>query len=81
MLRKLGESPPRKNSDMKLENSPDFQEQYRKLHFMCTCEECIHFKGDTKKCSLYWPNNDHREETVSKISTPEIIFCKDFEMR
>ncbi len=48
--------------------------------FKLTCEECIHFIGDTEQCSLLWPNANHRLEAVRDRSNTHVLFCKEFDL-
>jgi hypothetical protein len=47
----------------------DFRLLYR-------CESCAHVDPETERCSLEYPNDDHKGDP----SGDEIVFCKAFEL-
>jgi len=50
------------------------------FHFAGCCEVCVHFDGDRKACSFFWPNEAHLQRAVCDRSPAEVSFCKDFEL-
>lgn len=50
-----------------------------KLRF--TCPFCLNFLGDKGCCAHEWPTEDHRASTVGAPDRPEVVFCKEFELR
>lgn len=50
--------------------------RYRLLY---TCESCAMFNPETGKCSLEYPNHEHR--TAPLQVGGQLVFCKEFEAR
>jgi hypothetical protein len=44
-----------------------------------TCGDCLHFLADEGRCAHEWPNHDHRAPPGA--GEPEVVFCKEFEVR
>ena len=42
------------------------------------CEDCGHFAVEKGRCSLEYPNADHRADAPSL--TGRLVFCKEFEL-
>ena len=43
-----------------------------------TCERCAQFDEPTGRCSLEYPNEEHRDADLRDRT--EIVFCKEFEL-
>lgn len=58
----------------------NFLTECRFYHFAGCCEHCVHFSGVKKTCSFFWPNEPHLQRAVCDLSSPDVSFCKDFEL-
>lgn len=43
------------------------------------CEDCGMFVVDKNICGHEWPTDEHRRQDYEK-PTPDILFCKEFEL-
>ncbi len=54
-------------------------EQARRFRLLYACESCAMFDPDSGKCSLEYPNEEHRAEPLRVGG--RLVFCKEFEAR
>ena len=64
---------------MRLSRTPRFDEEAERFDLQFCCEECGHFDARARECAHFWPTELHRE-AYYQVATPEIIFCKEFEL-
>ena len=58
-----------------------FDRQREQYGFCFTCEDCVHYDGDTETCIHEFPNQMHRLSRYTVSPRPEyILFCKDFDL-
>jgi hypothetical protein len=54
-----------------------FRDEASRYQLLFACPACAAFDPDGEMCSLEFPNEPHRSESLDRI---EITFCKAFEL-
>ena len=58
-----------------------FDKQKKQYNFCFTCEDCVHFDGNTDECIHEFPNQMHRIQRYTVFPRPRaVLFCKDFDL-
>jgi hypothetical protein len=58
-----------------------FMDEAARYDLLYRCQDCVHVRGDTLRCSLGYPNEALvRSEGRALDDEGEFLFCKDFEL-
>jgi hypothetical protein len=62
--------------------NPEFNREVEAYDLRYTCVDCGHFSEARQVCAHGWPRTDHLQpHTASEQPDPEVVFCKEFELR
>ncbi len=53
-------------------------EEAQRFRLVFACEHCVAFDPDTGRCSLGYPNAEHRADPPLALRR-QLTFCKEFE--
>jgi hypothetical protein len=54
------------------------RDEARRFRLVFACPDCASFDADRDRCSLGYPNADHRDPSLE--GRRELVFCKAFEL-
>ncbi len=57
-----------------------FDEERQRFALRHCCEDCGLFNVARSACAHEWPTQEHRRSDYEQ-PTPDILFCKEFELR
>lgn len=70
---------------MRLPSDPGFTTERAAFALRHTCEDCAFFDEHAQSCAHEWPTTTHRrayyEAPPDAAPAPDIVLCKEFELR
>lgn len=67
---------------MWIEMNQRFRDETEQYRFVFTCQDCDLWLEKEDKCSIHYPTEPHRQETVDATPDGErLYFCKMFEAK
>lgn len=65
---------------MRVARNHIFDEERQRFALRHCCEDCGLFNVARSACAHEWPTQEHRRSDYEQ-PTPDILFCKEFELR
>lgn len=66
---------------MRLPMTPAFRDERDRLDLRFCCEDCAYFDAAVDRCAHDWPEAQHRQAYYDDPNCPDIVFCKEFELK